>query len=247
MYLGVPLVVAIVAIVYLLRSRGIVVLAGAMCVVSFLLSLGTILYVNGHDTHVPLPLVFLAYLPITEGFQSTRFSLYTVLFGAAILAIGLDVLRRRLARSGLAERLAGRWSMWVASAVTLVVGRGRAPHAPRPHPTGDSDGGIELVHVPGRIGDPGRKRRPGIPIPKCAVHARGPEVAGGQRKQTPVATLLLDQAMSGMRFKVIGSYGWRPTKGTYDSPRPSRLSPIPCRCSSTWPSRVRRAPVRRRP
>ena len=40
-----------------------------------------------------------------------------------------------------------------------------------------------------------------------------------------VNDVLLDQAVSGMPFKVIGGYGWRPTKGLYDSPRPSSLEP----------------------
>ncbi len=226
MYLGVPLVVAIVAIVYLLRSRGIVVLAGAMCVVSFLLSLGTILYVNGHDTHVPLPLVFLAYLPITEGFQSTRFSLYTVLFGAAILAIGLDVLRRRLARSGLAERLAGRWRMWVASAVTLVIGVVVVlPMLPAHTQPVTQTAESSWFTSPAASAIPEGSVVLGYPYPNAPYTPPGQRLLAASAKQNSVATLLLDQAVSGMRFKVIGSYGWRPTKGTYDSPRPSRLSP----------------------
>ena len=99
MYLGIPLLVAIGVIVVVLRRRGIVLLAGAMTLVSLILSLGSTLYVGGHDTHLPLPFVVLVHLPLTQGFLSTRFSLYTILFGAAIVAIGIDALHQRMVTS----------------------------------------------------------------------------------------------------------------------------------------------------
>ena len=102
--LGIPLVVAIAVIVFVLRRRGIVQLAGALTLISLILSLGSTLYVGGHDTHIPLPFVVLAHLPLTQGFLSSRFSLYTILFGSAIVAIGVDALHHRVVTS---RRLSG--------------------------------------------------------------------------------------------------------------------------------------------
>ena len=83
MYLGIPLLVAIGVIVVVLRRRGIVQLAGALTLVSLILSLGSTLYVGGHDTHLPLPFAVLVHLPLTQGFLASRFSLYTILFGCS--------------------------------------------------------------------------------------------------------------------------------------------------------------------
>ena len=125
MYLGIPLLVAIGVIVVVLRRRGIVLLAGAMALVSLILSLGSTLYVAGHDTHVPLPFVVLVHLPLTQGFLSTRFSLYTILFGAAIVAIGMDTLYYRLGISLVLAGIAGAgersWPAGVTMTTALVV------------------------------------------------------------------------------------------------------------------------------
>jgi hypothetical protein len=225
MYLGIPFVVAIILTVYLLRSHGIVVLSGVMLAISFLLSLGTVLYVDGHDTHVPLPLVVLANLPITEGFQSTRFILYVLLFGAAIVAIGLDELRSWLARSNPFERVASRWRMRIVSAVAICVAAVIVlpmlpAHTQPTSPTAESTwftssqaaaipaGSVVLAY----------------PYPNAPYLPPGQPFATSE-SQSSLSQVLVDQAVSGMRFKVIGSYGWRPTNGLYDSPRPSRLSP----------------------
>jgi hypothetical protein len=225
MYLGIPFVVAIILTVYLLRSHGIVVLSGVMLVISFLLSLGTVLYVDGHDTHAPLPLVVLANLPVTEGFQSTRFILYVILFGAAIVAIGIDELRRWLARLDSLERVASRWRTRIVSAVAMcvavVIVLPMLPaHTQPTSPTAESAwftssqaaalpaGSVVLAY----------------PYPNAPYLPPGQPFATSE-SQSSLSQVLVDQAVSGMRFKVIGSYGWRPTNGLYESPRPSRLSP----------------------
>ena len=40
-----------------------------------------------------------------------------------------------------------------------------------------------------------------------------------------VNDVLLDQAVSGMHFRLIGGYGWRPSEGEYGTPSPSVLLP----------------------
>ena len=121
LYLGIPLLVAIGVIVVVLRRRGIVLLAGAMALVSLILSLGSTLYVGGHDTHLPLPFVVLAHLPLTQGILSTRFSLYTILFGAAIVAIGIDALHQRIVTSPSLGRFTVRQRTMAAIGVSMTI------------------------------------------------------------------------------------------------------------------------------
>ena len=104
MYIGLPLLIAVAVTVWVLRRRGIVLLSAVLLVLSFLLSLGTVLYVDGLDTHVPLPLAVFDLFPVTDGFQSTRFALFTSLFAGVILSLGVEELRRRVAASRLVDR-----------------------------------------------------------------------------------------------------------------------------------------------
>ena len=103
MYVRLPLLIGLIAIVVWLRKLRMVLFLGLMTAVALVLSLGATLYVDGHDTHVPLPFIFLANLPFTDGIMATRFSLFVALFGASLLAIGLDELHRRLRQSTLLD------------------------------------------------------------------------------------------------------------------------------------------------
>jgi len=225
MYMGVPLFVAIVVTVYLLRRRGIVLMCGVMAGFSLILSMGSVLYVNGRDTNIPLPFVVLANFPILNGLLSTRLSLFTFLFGSAVIAIGVDVLHRRLRSDrsgGSSSRL--RRAAAAAAAMTLVavVAAPMLPYRSQPtSPTGESaffastasaripTGSVVLAYP--YPDAPFLPARPGHP----SVYTFA-----------PINNALVDQAVSGMRFKIVGGYSWRPTKGTYGSPHPSRLLPV---------------------
>ena len=222
MYLGIPLFVVVVATVVLLRHRGIVVLAASMMGISLVLSLGTVLYVGGHDTHVPLPLQVLSIFPVTEGFQSTRFALYTALFGAAIVAIGVDELHRRLEWSG-ARRVSGLPRALAIAAPLVLAAIVAFPLLPsRTEPSAATD---ESPFFTTREASaiPSQSAVVSYPWPN-APYAPGPD-GTFVNDLGPINDVLLDQAIVGMRFKLIGGYGWRPTAGEYDSPRPSRLEP----------------------
>ncbi len=223
MYLGVPLFVAVVVTVVLLRRRGVVVLSAVMMVISLLLSLGTVLYVDGHNTHVPLPLQILTVFPVTEGFQSTRFSLFTALFGAAILAIGLEALHAKVLTAASTRRLTRRSRVMLAAVVPLALAvvvtlpllPARPEQASATHESTFFTSAAAAAIPSGSV-------VLAYPLPNTPfVPGRGVSAAS----QSTLNDVLLDQAMVGMRFKLVGGYGWRPTNGLYDSPRPSRLDP----------------------
>ena len=90
---------AAVSIMIWLRKRRIVLLAGAMAAIAFIFSLGPRLYVDGHNTDIPLPFALLAHIPIAGGLVAIRFSLFIDLFVAGVLAAGLDELHVRIKQS----------------------------------------------------------------------------------------------------------------------------------------------------
>ena len=120
LYLGLPLVVVLVSFAIFLRQRRAILFAGSLALIAFVLSLGSRLRVDGHETSFPLPFVVLTHLPFVGGFTPSRFSLYTALFVAAMFAIGLDELWRRMRRAGRPPGLSPRWKI-VASAGALAA------------------------------------------------------------------------------------------------------------------------------
>src|SRR6202042_2288429 len=101
--------------------RRAVVLAGGMTIIAFIMSMGSTLYVDGHDTHIPLPFVVLEHLPFIDGIDAARFALFATLFAAFILAIGLDEFHRRLIQSRLLDWLPRRWHVFAAVLVPMAL------------------------------------------------------------------------------------------------------------------------------
>jgi hypothetical protein len=223
MYLGLPLFVAVGVTVYVLRRRGIVLMAGGLAAVAFILSLGSVLYVGGHDTHVPLPFVVLAHLPVTNGFLSTRFSLFTVMLGAAIVAIGMDEIHRRLLRSPWEGRSAA-WKVGIATLVPLLVALAVAlpvlPRSTRPTTAADASGFFDSVGA--------RTNIPAGSVVLSYPYAGFPEfpASGFSYSSTyqSVNNALVDQVDAHIRFRLIGGFDWRPDGGEA-SANPTQLYP----------------------
>jgi hypothetical protein len=218
MYLGLPLFVTIGVVVFLLRKRGIVLVAGVMAAISFILSLGTVLFVGGHHTGIPLPFDVLNHLPITDGFWAVRLSLYTSLFGAAIVAIGIDALYWKLKQSHYLQQVSSRSRGVVATGVSIAVvlivslpllPKGAQPASSPSTPSyftsqaasGIREGSVVLAYP-----------YPNGPLPK-------------DYQPQPIEDVVLDQAVAGMHFKLVGGYGWRPRKKAYGAFRPTSLTP----------------------
>jgi hypothetical protein len=98
-YLGVPLLVVLVAGVIWLRRFAFIRVSGILCGLAFVLSLGSQLRVANHVYAIPLPDTLIERIPLLNNSIPVRFSLYVVLFASIILAAVLDqlhaVLRRR--------------------------------------------------------------------------------------------------------------------------------------------------------
>jgi hypothetical protein len=131
-YLGVLLIVALVALTVRYRRDALVATAATLCAVGFIFSLGSPLLVDGHNTHIPLPFWLVGHLPVVKGIVAIRFSLIDQLGAAVLLGAGLACLRsepwwashRRLAAGGTV----------IAVALVLLPLLPRLPYQSSPAP-----------------------------------------------------------------------------------------------------------------
>ena len=217
LYLGLPLVVALVSFAVFLRKRRTILFAGALALIAFVLSLGPRLWVDGHETSIPLPFVVLSHLPVVGALIPVRFSLYTALFAAAMFAIGLDELWRRMRRSGRPAWLSPRWRIVATvGALAALTAAAVIPLAPR-HTQPTSPTNVPSLFTSAAV--------EAIPAGSVVLAYPYPDFSGGLYFFAPY-DIMLDQAVAGMRFKLIGGYGWFPSpRGTKSTVSPSVLKP----------------------
>ena len=228
LYLGLPLVVVLICSAVFLRSRREILFAGGMALVAFVLSLGSPLRFDGHKTSIPLPFALFAHLPALSGFEARRFALYTDLFVAAMFAIGIDELWKRLRVRSHLSSPPRRWNKaWGATGmgalillilVTLVPGS-QQPNVPGNVPAFFTSASLDSI--------PSGSAVLAYPYPDALVNSWFSTLL-------PIRSLLLDQAVAGMRFNLIGGYGWFPKPtGQGELRAPLSSNPHRCRLCST--------------
>ena len=89
-YLGIPLLIVLVAITVRWWRIGLVRFSALLAVVTWVLSLGPRLTVDTHTTWFPLPFALLDRLPLFPSLVDARFALYTDFFVAVLIAVGTD-------------------------------------------------------------------------------------------------------------------------------------------------------------
>jgi hypothetical protein len=189
-YLGLPLALAAVFLGIMGRRRPVTAICGMLAVLSYALSLGPRVFVLNRDTGLPGPFTLLLHVPVLQAIEPARFSLFTALFTAVVLATGLDMLCRGTAsaRAGAAEGPGRRVRGFARPAAVAALGAAAlAPLLPRwPYPAG----------------------RPVIPafFTSAAVHRipAGAVVATFPFPAKRFNQALAWQAVSGMRFRLLG-------------------------------------------
>jgi hypothetical protein len=220
LYLGLPLIVMMAATTAWLRRRRIVLFMSAMAVVAFVLSLGQRLYIDGHYTRIPLPFEVLAHLPFLKSLLAVRFSLFTVMFAAGIVSIGLDELYWRVRQSDRPSWLAAHWRGTAAASLPLALAAATvlpfvATSAQQTPP----------AHVAPFFTSAMVDVIPNGSVVLAYPYPKSPQI--GHSYTDLVDQALLDQAVAKMRFKLIGGYGWWPVpNATYASPDPPPLRPL---------------------
>ena len=205
LYLGLPLLVTLVCFVIAYRKRAALVLASAVAFCTWILSLGAHLTMDRTTTSVPLPYDILSHIPFLQDLLPPRFSLLTALFVAATLAMGLDMLWSPLAgeqgrRPRPAHRAASapsRGRRWAASGLVVVLaGIVAVPLFPRsPYPAVPTE-------VPTLFTSPALTNIPTGSVVLTYPYPVDPELKG-----------MLDQAVAGMHFKIVGSSAFIPGPG----------------------------------
>ena len=101
LYIGLPLLVILIAGAIALRHRPVMKVAALTTVAAFIVSLGSRLTVGRYVWRaVPLPEAALTHIPILDNTIAARYSLYVMLGAAVIFALTIEALRERLHQSG---------------------------------------------------------------------------------------------------------------------------------------------------
>ena len=134
-YLGVPLLILGGVLAWRSRRSPRMQLTMVLFLVAVLLSLGPYLAVDGRLTSVPLPFLVLDHLPLLGSIVPSRISYEMDACFAALIAFGLDDLRRmplgmHQHSPSRPERNRGRWSVVFAVVTVVVLGVTQLPRWP---------------------------------------------------------------------------------------------------------------------
>ena len=203
-YLGVPLLLLLVVLV--VRYRKVVVMrcAAVMAVITWLLSLGPRLVIDGHGTVVRLPYDVLTHLPVLDSLLAGRFTLFMDLACAFVLAVGLDRLRADLLVSGRrsVHRVAGVLAVVALVALVPLMPRWPYPSQPISSTTPAFFTGSDVRRLPAGA--------PALTYPYPTY---------------PDNQAMLWQAVSDMGFKVLGGYVLVPGPGGQATNQPAPVVP----------------------
>lgn len=212
-YLGIPLCIALVALVVRSWANRWIRFAAAMAGMAFILSLGGSLTVGGHATGLPLPAALLTHVPLVNQLVPSRLALWTMLFVAVLVALGLDAwhaAHRTRPPQGPDEgrdpalRTRRRQALVLALLAVVVT----ATWVPRwPNQTVAAD--LPPYFTSGAV----NRIRPGT-------------VALTYPYATPLhAQPMVWQAVTGMRFSLLGGYALIPDARGVPALFPSILAP----------------------
>lgn len=208
-YIGIPLLVLMVVLVVRYRHDGRIKWAAAMVLFSYLFALGATLEVDGVKTHVPLPFALVERIPIFQGALAGRFSLYTDLFVAVIVALGLDCARREiLVRSSDRHDIGRRSPARLRAGLVALSAACLVPLVPSfPYEEAPTD-------VPAYFTSTATAE-----IPAASVLLAYPY------PYTPDDQAMLWEAVAGMRFRIIGGQVAIPGRGGRTTSAPATLVP----------------------
>lgn len=214
-YLGIPLVLLALYLVARFRKHRWLPFMFVMALATYLLTLGPHLNVGANRTSVTLPFAYIERLPLVRLLNPIRMSLFVAMFVSMIVGLGLDRCWATWAQ-GSADRFAN---------ATRVPLRSRVPH-------------LELALIALLLVSSGAFLIPHWPVKTSPAgippYFTSPSVdriqPGGIVLVYPypvpgAAQGMLWQAMTGMRFDVLGSYALNPDSEGMASEFPKEFEP----------------------
>jgi hypothetical protein len=199
-YLGVPLVLLLCYLAVRCRRMPLVAVSTVVAAVAFVLSLGPKLTAGRQVLISPMPFALFAHLPLLQNLEAARFSLFIQLAAAIVLAAGLDRVRSEGWRAREPARPARTGAVAAVGLAALVP---LIPSLPFPS-------------APARVPEFFTSRAVRL-LPAGAVALTFPY------DRAPHNGPMLWQAVSGLRFKIIGGDAFVPGPGgrsTWQPPPP---------------------------
>jgi hypothetical protein len=210
-YIGIPLLIVLVYIAVRYRDRALVRGAAVLGAISWALALGPRLVLSSSATSIPLPFAVLTHVPLVQDLIPSRLTLYVYLAAAVLLAVGLDEL--------VARANPGR--LWVKGIGVGAVLGSVALMSP-----------VSAYPVAGLAG--------GQTFSETAVARQipaGSVVLAYPYPVFPEDRAMLWQALSDMRFSLVGGYAVRPLPNGTGTKVPPLLPPtaVPSFLLDAWP------------
>lgn len=218
-YLGIPLVLLLLVLLFWNRRDRFVVTLACVGFVAYILSLGSPLVIGNNVTSIPLPFAIVRKIPIINVLIASRFALYVDLASTFVLAIGLD-----------------RWKAGFRFAESID----RARHRRRPESTSTARSRFASASVVALIGLGAL-----VPlVPKVPLVSRPADVSAyftsGAVKAIPngsavvtypydiraVNYAMLWQAVSGFSFKIVGGEAAKPEPADTGGTKGNQVRPF---------------------
>ena len=212
-YLSIPLVLLVSCLAVRFWSNRWLRFTTVMALVSFVVTLGPHLDLAGRTTSIALPFVVIERLPLVQLVDPVRMSLFVVMFVAIGLSLGIDDLHTARWGPGPARPMAGpagsRGSAGAGVLLVMVLAAASVLFLIPEWPVSTVATGI-----PPYFTSPAVDR-----IPQGSTVLSYPYPTPG------AAQPMLWQAVSGMRYDLLGSYALNPGPGGDASQFPSPLAP----------------------
>ncbi|MCL4313680.1 MAG: hypothetical protein M1131_06045 [Actinobacteria bacterium] len=228
-YLGLPLLLFIVVVAWKWRRDSTTVFAAAMLLTSLVLSMGDRLHFGARATDLYLPWRLFAYLPLADKAIPYRFAIFSSLFAAMIVAIGLDKWmshspmptaypssssRSEDSRSWLERHKRHKNRLATMLFIGTVI-----PWLPAFPTKASFPADLTMPYTAHRIDPP--------PVPALTTTTSDgllPLVALYPTPTWSFATPLLWQAESGFSYRILGGYGFIPSRARYPDIGPHKTA-----------------------
>jgi hypothetical protein len=204
-YLGVPLLILAGILAWRSRRSPRMQLSLVLLLGAGVLSLGPYLYVDGRLTHIPLPFLVLDHIPVVYDILPSRMCFEVGACLAAVIAFGLDDMRRSSTRSRQygSDRRGRRASTILAGATLAVLVVTQLPEWP-------------YTSQPA----------PGLPsVIRRAVPAKDPVAITYPYDTFYFMQPMLWETEDNFGFRLLGGYAYHPNNGGGPDLRPSVMRP----------------------